>query len=136
MITDQHRLLSPSQFCFESVNIGEDIEKWITAPFICVPLPPPNKNVVFLLIYATGDGCKQKTITVSFAEFFLGLSISCLSLALICVIYGYFLKNPLPHRKFVTCYALCLLGSYVLVGVAQVIHPTASMCDLLGNTES
>lgn len=135
VITDQHKLLSPAQFCFETVNVGDENEKWVTSPFVCVPLPPPNKNIIFLIIYAI---CKTNTQWLGLFKIYFvsGLAISCVALALICILYGYFLINPLPHRKSVIFYSACLLGSYLVVAVAQIIHPTAYTCDLLGNTDT
>lgn len=64
--------------------------------------------------------------------YFLGLFISCVSLALMCVIYGYY-RSHLPQSKFIVFYCLSLLGCYIIVAAAQVFHLVdGNMCDLLG----
>lgn len=52
VITNQHKLLSPNNFCFESVDIVED-GNWTTTAFVCVPVPANNNSNVFLIIYVT-----------------------------------------------------------------------------------
>lgn len=134
VLINQHQVLSTSQFCFETVNVDEENEKWVTSPFICAPMPQPNKHIIFFIIYIV---CKIQTqcwLGLFKFYFISGLTISCVMLCLICIIYGCFLINPLPQRKPVIFYSACLLGSHLVVGVAQIIQPTADTCNVLGNT--
>lgn len=111
--------------------MDDEQEEWLTTAFVCAPLPTADHSHIYLAIYATGKR-ETKCLFKNVTAMVLGLAISCVSLAAVCVIYGYVLRKSAVFGKYVVCFAVALLSNFLMVALAQILNPSLQTCNLLG----